>query len=128
MASRVFTMATAVVLCVPVLFAGYQVQANAVSSFGISFHRVAILPANAPEGVAPLWLEQLVFEKLAGRKIATVASAQVRQALFELGVTAVSREMLPQLAAKLRVDAFVDAASRQSHPHAGKGVVQAWRL
>ena len=66
--------------------------------------------ANAPEGVAPLWLEQLVFEKLAGRKIATVASAQVRQALFELGVTAVSREMLPQLAAKLRVDAFVDAS------------------
>jgi len=103
----------AVLLCCVLIFGalpafgGYEVQVNTVSDFGNSFHRVAILPCPAAEGVDPLWVESLLFEKLTARRIKVVPSQLVRQILFDLGATAVTAENKGLLAEKLKVDAFV---------------------
>src|ERR1700682_2599630 len=92
------------------LFAGYDIQVNTVDDFPTTFHHVAVLPAIAPDSVGPLWVEQLIFEKLLSRKIRVAPSSVVRKFMFDLGITTITPEALKQLAARLQVDAFVVAS------------------
>src|SRR6266850_2508507 len=92
---------------VAVASAGYQIQVDTITDFGKSFHRVAIVPCPAVEGVDPAWVDSVLLEKLTARHIDVVPADKVRQVLFDLGGTAVSDENKAALAEKLQVDAFL---------------------
>ena len=89
-----------------IAFAGFQIQVDTITDLGKSFHRVAIVPCPAAEGVDPAWVDSLLLEKLTARHIAVVPAAKLRQLLFDLGATHVNDENKATLAEKLQVDAF----------------------
>ena len=90
-----------------IAFAGFQIQVDTITDLGKSFHRVAIVPCPAAEGVDPAWVDSLLLEKLTARHIAVVPAAKLRQLLFDLGATNVNDENKAALAEKLQVDAFL---------------------
>lgn len=90
----------------PFLFAGYDVQANAVPDVPTAFRRIAVLPSTVANGIDGLWLERLLQEKLSGRGLVVVPSSEVRKALFELGANTMSKELMVPVAMKVHVDSF----------------------
>lgn len=87
-----------------------SVQVNKVSDFGSSFKKLAILPAAGPAGFDTIWLDDVLSQKLASRKVRFVHPTIVRQAMFDLGITELTPEQRKALAEKLGVDAFIAAA------------------
>ena len=98
--------------------AGYSVQVNKVSDFPTAFTTLAMLPASGPTGFDTIWLETLLAEKLTRRGITIIPARVVRQAMFDLQITAITEDNRRVLAQKVGADAFlaasVDAAGTEN--------------
>jgi len=89
-------------------FAGYNVQVTKLPEFDSRVKSVALSPADCPEGLDCVWIEDRLLEDLKRyASIDVVPPSRVRQVMLELEINQVDETSRPVLAEHLHVDSFL---------------------